>query len=132
MLPHVDCGSLGKPPSLSAGTQSPNTGLPLGLVGTLATVASIGRQRGLRQQLREVLDPVVKACDEYQCGVDDYLTEKFLRTTAEKLLILSERDGLKSPNTFHIGCFTSMSPGGYSPPRPPRRPDGRRADPAHL
>lgn len=49
------------------------------------------------------LDPVVKACDEYQCGVDDYLTEKFLRTTGEKLRILSDRDGLKSPNANHVG-----------------------------
>jgi hypothetical protein len=50
-----------------------------------------------------VLDPVVRACDEYQYGVDDYLTEGFLRTSAEKLRLLSERDGLKSPNVFHIG-----------------------------
>jgi hypothetical protein len=71
-------------------------GFPLAVVTILATVASVGRQRGLRQQLREILDPVVKACDEHQYGNDDYLTEGFLRTTAEKLRILSERDGLKS------------------------------------
>ena len=47
--------------------------------------------------------PVVKACDEYQRAVPDYLTEEFLRTTAEKLRILSKRDGLKSPNANHIG-----------------------------
>lgn len=66
-------------------------------------IAVGGRQRGLRQRPREILDPVVKACDEYQRAVPDYLTEEFLRTTAEKLRILSKRDGLKSPNANHIG-----------------------------
>lgn len=65
-------------------------------------IAVGGRQRGLRQHLREILDPLVKVCDEYQHGLDDYLTEEFLRATAEKLRILSERDGLKSPNANHI------------------------------
>jgi len=68
-----------------------------------AVVVALGRQRGLRQRLREVLDQVVRACDEYQCGNDDYLTERFLRESAKKLRLLSERDGLKSPNTSHIG-----------------------------
>jgi hypothetical protein len=84
-------------------------GLPVAVIGVAVAVvvpmviAVGGRQRGLRQHLREILDPLVKACDEYQCGVDDYLTEEFLRATAEKLRILSKRDGLKSPNANHIG-----------------------------
>jgi hypothetical protein len=79
--------------------------LPVAVLAVVVPVAIAvgGRQRGLRQHLREILDPVVKACDEYRYGVDDYLTERFLRVTAEKLRTLSERDGLKSPNPFHIG-----------------------------
>ena len=84
-------------------------GLPVTVIGVAVAVvvpmaiAVGGRQRGLRQHLREILDPVVKVCDEYQHGNDDYLTEGFLRTSAEKLRLLSERDGLKSPSPFHIG-----------------------------
>src|SRR5258708_3932554 len=75
----------------------------VGAVGTFAAIASVGRQRGLRQQLREVLDPVMKACNEYQYSNRVHLTEGFLRRSAEKLRILSGRDGLKSPNKNHIG-----------------------------
>ncbi|GFG50159.1 hypothetical protein CQY20_28350 [Mycolicibacterium agri] len=77
--------------------------LPLAVVGAFAAVAALGRQRDLRQRLRVVLDQVFKACDEYQVGNDDYLTEDFLRTSAEKLRLLTFRDGLKSPNENHIG-----------------------------
>ena len=83
-------------------------GLPVAVIGVAVAVvvpmaiAVGGRQRGLRQHLREILDPVVKACDEYQRGNDDYLTKGFLRRSAEKLRLLSERDGLKSPNANHI------------------------------
>ncbi|MCV7299772.1 hypothetical protein H7J93_09000 [Mycobacterium barrassiae] len=76
--------------------------LPLTAVGALIGVASIGRQRGLRQQLREVLDEVFKACDEYQQGNHVFLNERFLRSSAERLRLLSERDGLRSPSTFHM------------------------------
>jgi hypothetical protein len=84
-------------------------GLPVAVIGVVVAVvvpmatAVGGRQRGLRQHLREILDSVVKACDEYQHGNDEYLTEGFLRTSAEKLRLLSARDGLKSPNANHIG-----------------------------
>jgi hypothetical protein len=77
--------------------------LPLTAVGTLVGVASVGRQRGLRQHLREVLDQVFNACNEYQYSNKVFLTEQFLRTSAEKLRILSARDGLKSPNANHLG-----------------------------
>jgi hypothetical protein len=49
-----------------------------------------------------VLDQVFKACDEYQASNDDYLTEDFLRKSAERLRLLTFRDGLKSPNENHI------------------------------
>ena len=84
-------------------------GLPVAViaVGVAVVVPMViavgGRQRGLRQHLRELLDPLFKACDEHQRGNDEYLTEGFLRTNGEKLRLLSERDGLKSPNANHIG-----------------------------
>lgn len=76
--------------------------LPLAVAGTFAAVAALSRQRDLRQRLRLVLDQVFKACDEYQAGNDDYLTQDFLRKSAERLRLLTFRDGVKSPNENHI------------------------------
>jgi hypothetical protein len=76
--------------------------LPLAIVGAFAAVAALGRQRDLRQRLRVVLDQVFKACDEFQVGNDDYLTVDFLRKSAERLRLLTFRDGLKSPSENHM------------------------------
>jgi hypothetical protein len=95
--------------------------LPLAIVGAFAAVAALGRQRDLRQRLRVVLDQVFKACDEYQAGNDDYLTKDFVRKSAERLRLLTFRDGLKSPNENHINQLRDILSdiaARFDPPRP--------------
>lgn len=83
--------------------------VPLAVVAIAVSVAVPffvvvhGRQRDLRQQLREVLFPVAQASSEYQNGNTSLLTTEFVDQTLDQLLKLSKRDGLKVPNSFVIG-----------------------------
>ena len=81
--------------------------VPIGLIGVGApfVVTVSGKQRELRQQLREVLFPIVKACNEHQNGNEDAFSQQFIHDSRERLLILSKRDGLKCPNPAIVGML---------------------------
>jgi hypothetical protein len=79
--------------------------VPITIIGILVPVflAFGGRQRELRQRLREVLYPIAAAANEYQLGNESLFTERFVVDTRNNLRILSKRDGLKCPNPTIIG-----------------------------
>ena len=81
--------------------------VPITIIGILIPVflAFGGRQRKLRQELREVLYPIAAAANKYQDGDKSLFTEQFVIDTRDKLRIVSKRDGLKCPNPTIIGLL---------------------------
>ncbi|BAX92043.1 hypothetical protein [Mycobacterium shigaense] len=80
-------------------------GVPLMFAGVAVpfAVAVGGRQRDLRQRLRQTAYPLFQACDLYLKGDRYAITEGHARDAADKLRIISKRDGLKAPNQVMIG-----------------------------